>query len=299
MGELSDVHTKIVSAKAARTDVEVAVREHDKALKEALESPDTKTNAQRVTGAADKLKIALAVLVKAQDAFSKQFVTKERLDKLETALTDIAANSNSKPPEGSSKAVVAAILVPQIADDARAVAAANRVPATLPLIIMLNIERLRLEAATREVKSLEAEEELSQAIVDALLAQALQVHQNLTFLDSNAKDIAGLPVLAAFAKADTADTADKKEAMYTAAANYLDAIGRLDARYYRLEYMRIATIHERSLARSEVNAAQWESLIDSVVNQAAAHSAGGLKASDFYGLISALGIVWIGHGTNQ
>ena len=154
LGELKTVRTEQTAARASRTMAEVAVKDNDNALKEALGSPDTKSSAERVAGASLKLKNALVALTQAQDAFSKQFVAKERLDKLEKALTDIATNSSTKPPEGSSKAVVAAILLPQIADDASAISAADRIPPTLPLIIMLDIERLRLEAATRQVKSL-------------------------------------------------------------------------------------------------------------------------------------------------
>jgi len=230
-------------------------------------------------------------------------VAKQKVAKLEKALVAIASNTTGTPPEGATDAVVVAILLPRILDDARAISRAGRVPETLPLLIRLNLERLRLEAATREVKSLETQAELSQTIVDTLMEQAAQLEQELRFLENSpANSLAGGRLLDAFSEAEKLNGAapkDAKEALYRAATQYLDAIGRLDARYYRLEYMRIAAVHEQSLSRSEVNAAQWEALIDSTVKQAAQHAAGGLKASDFTGLIQALGILWIGHGTNK
>ena len=315
--ELAVVRAEIAVANATKTRVKTAVAAYKKALIDATGAADPKKATEKVAEAAKKLQDMLQVASQAQDAFSKELVSNERVKNIEKALGDIASNAAGTPPAGATSAVVAAVLLPQILDDAQAVARAGRVPATLPLVIRLSIERLRLDAATREVKSLQSQEELSQEIVNALTAQAFQLEEALRHLDNSpAKNIAQLPFPQAIAKAQDASSkvptvntgksgdskllaADLKEALYRSTTKYLDAIGRLDARYYRLEYMRIAAVHEQSLLRSEVNVAQWEALIDSTVKQAAQHAAGGLKASDLTGLISALGIVWIGHGTNK
>ena len=324
VGELAAIRAEIETARKSRNDAEAAIKAHEEAVKarnEATGDADKQKKAtDSVAEAAKKLQKALGVVAQAQDAFSKEIVAKERISKLEKALIDIASNAKGNPPEGATDAVVVAVLLPQILDDARAISRAGRVPETLPLLIRLNLERLRLEAATREVKSLEAQAELSQAIVDVLIEQAARLNQELDFLNTSpASNLASGSLLDAFSAAEAAardstsanakdgkpkadpkkDVASRKEALYRAAAQYLDAVGRMDARYYRLEYMRIAAVHEQSLSRSEVNAAQWEALIDSTVKQAAQHAAGGLKASDFTGLIQALGILWIGHGTNK
>jgi hypothetical protein len=314
VNEFETVRAEIAAAKATRASTATAVKAYEAAVENASEAADPEKAAKKVKDAAAKLAVALKAAARAEDAFSKELVSKERIKALEKTLIDIASNAEGKPPKNASDAIVAGALLPQIADDAREIVRAGRVPETLPLVIRLNIERLRLEAATREVKSLEAQLDLSEAIVDELALQGFQLEEALRHLDhSPARDLAALSLPNAFAAIEKAPgkglnvanpkpdpaAADKREALYRAAAQYLDAIGRLDARYYRLEYMRIAAIHEQSLSRSEVYAAQWESLIDSTVKQAAQHTAGGIKASDLTGLISALGIVWIGHGTNQ
>jgi hypothetical protein len=102
-------------------------------------------------------------------------------------------------------------------------------------------------------------------------------------------------VLAAFGSSDK----NKKEQLYDGAARYLDALNRLEARRYKLEYMRLAATHELSLTYSEVNLKQWEALIGTTVTQVADYSAGGIKAEDITNLINAAALIYIGVGVNK
>ena len=203
VGELAELREAIELARESRTKVQEAIEEHEEALAAATRETDKQTAAGKVAQTAKKLKDALEAAAAAQDAFSKEIVAKEKVAKLEKALVAIASNTTGTPPEGATDAVIVAILLPRILDDARAISRAGGVPETLPLLIRLNLERLRLEAATREVKSLEAQAELSQAIVESLMEQAAQLEQELKFLDNSpAKSLAGGGLLDAFSEAE-------------------------------------------------------------------------------------------------
>ncbi|HET9645571.1 MAG TPA: hypothetical protein VFP68_19940, partial [Burkholderiaceae bacterium] len=239
-----------------RLEYEAARGEYEMALAESTSLPSA---AERVSTAADKLNKAVSALDAAQDALSAQFLSNERIDSLDAFVQAVTeAKADGSVPERANKATVAFILLPGLIDDARASLAQARKPLALPLLIRRNHERLKLEAATREIEARRAIVRLSMEIVEADYERAVQL-----WLASRDLDVPGVKALHGRRCIEAFSTAgpNEKELMYMSAARYLDTLNRLTARRYRLEYLRVAAWHELALAYAEVDMKQWQSLI--------------------------------------
>ena len=257
----------------------------------------TGASVQKIGHEAERLCRAMLALEAADDAFSTQLLSKERLDSLEKFVTAVTQSTgDGKVPEGAGKAATAFILLPKLVDDARASLVAAKMPLAMPLLIRRNIEQLKLEGATKEIALLETRVQLSAAITDALYLEAVQLWQASSKLGATGMiGVLSVPVAKAFFSA----TEDQKEQLFYATAQYLDAINRLEAKWRKLEYQRIATFHEISLSYAEVNLKQWSSLIGSAVDQVAESAGDGIKPENVTALINSLGILWIGRGVNK
>ena len=268
-----------------------AVKEYDKAIAVSQTTPEAAKAVQDAKANFDK---ALAALEKAQDALSVSFLSKERIKSIEKLVVAITETTpGDKLPADTDKATVAFLLIPGLIDDARQALAHAKTPLAIPLLMRRNYEQLNLEAANRDIASREATVRLSRDIVVALYQQALQIRMAYNQLDNtNIKKYYADTASDAFSKPPP----DDRELIYSAAALYLDALNRLDAKRYKLEYMRIAAIHERSLAYAEVNMQQWQSLIGVTVDQVADFNAGGIKPETIGNLINTVGILAIGAG---
>lgn len=279
---------------ALRQEYLAAKLAHEQAIKSAAAPPET---ADKVAKAVERLGKAVDALEKADDAFSIQLLSKERLESLDQFVTTVTQSAaDGKVPEGAGQAATAFILLPKLVDDARASLAAAKMPLAMPLLIRRNIEQLKLEGATREIALLETRVQLSMAIADAQYQQAVQLWRASTKLNTaGMAAVRTMPVATAFSSASR----DQKEQLYHATAQYLDAINRLEAKWRKLEYQRIATFHEVALSYAEINLKQWSSLIGSAVDQVAESAASGIKSEDVTSLINSLGILWIGNGVNK
>lgn len=306
-GEIARAVERRNSDSAALTNAKLAAKSLRLTYKDALAAYNSAANVADKSPAAvakvgetlENLKKALNALDAAQDAFSIQFLAKERLDSLDKFVTAVTQSStDGKLPQGADKATIAFVLLPQLVDDARKSLAEAKKPLAVPLLIRRNYEQLRLEAATREIAARETMVRLSKELVEILYEQAVQVWMAKNSFD--VKNVAqalkpDMPMLDAF----EVKNPEAREALYSASARYLDAVNRLDARRYKLEYMRIAAQHELQLAYSEVNAKQWEALIGATVDQVASVSAGGIKAESVAAMLNTIGILWIGQGVNK
>ena len=261
---------------------------------------DLKKSAKdRTETALVKLKEATAKLSTATDALSIQFLSKERLDSLNAFVDAVTqAGVSGKLPNDANKATVAFVLFPTLVDDAKKSLTDAKAPLALPLLIQRNMAQLQLEAITREVAARDAMQRISQAVVDAIFIQARQLvlaKSEFTSIAQKNEGIESKSVAAAFSSA----TGTTKQSLYRGAAFYLDALNRLEARRYKLEYQYIAAEHELQLAYAEVNAKQWASLIGSTVDQVAAASAGGIKPDSVVALLNTFGVFYIGRGVNK
>lgn len=277
-----------------KTAYQVALAAYKQALSESEATPESQ---DKVKAALARLDQAVAALGSASDALSARFLSKERLDALDSFVDAVTeSKGDGSVPEGANKATVAFILLPGLLDDARQSLAAARKPLALPLLMRRNHERLKLEAATREIEARQAKLRLSKEIVETLYEQAVA----LWLADRDLATV-GVKALHArkFTEAFSAAGANEKELLYHSASRYLDVLNRLSARRYRLEYLRIATSHELSLAYAEINARQWQSLIGATVEQVAAYGASGIKAESVSSLLNTIGVFWIANGVNQ
>lgn len=303
-GAMKTAHLRYMSdieqTAAAKASLSVQAAEYKAAVKaytDALTSSDADAST-KTTNAFTRLKSAIKALESAPDAWSRQFISKERLDSLNNFVDAVTqASKDGKLPEGANKATVAFVLFPKLVDDANKSLSDAKAPLALPLLIQRNYEQLQLEAVTREVTVREAMLRISGAVVDIIFDQARQLAIAKRELDEveNLKEVKGQSTANAFK-----NTPPKyRTPLYRGTALYLDALNRLEARRYKLEYQYIAAHHELQLAYAEVNAKQWSSLIGATVDQVAMASAGGVKPESVVALLNMLGILYIGYGVNK
>lgn len=248
-----------------------------------------------VNAAAEKVRSAVAALQGSSSPYAARLLAEERLQAiadLAQAITESAPGRTEPATAGKTARTVA--LLPGLADDVRSAIAQSRKPLALPLLIRKNFEQLNLEAAKRDIAAREEIVRLSHELVIVLYQQAQQLWLAGQELQQTS-DLHGRTVVDAFSNGTTR----QRETLYAAAARYLDAINRLDAKRYILEYRRVAAHHEKTLAYAEVNARQWKSLIDTSVNQVADYSAGGLKPDQIANFLNTIGLLSIGVGVNK
>lgn len=258
----------------------------------------TDTFAAKAGAAAHKLCVAVEALDKAKDALSIQLLSKDRLDSLDKFVTTVTeAETDGKLPNDASKGAVAYVLLPKLVDDARDSLANAKKPLITPFLLRRDIEKLKLDGSTKEIEIRKTRVQFSSAIVDALFAQASQLKRALEQKDH----LGSLYTEKTAAEAYSSNKAkpEEKQALYMATALYLDAINRLWANKNKLEYQRISTFHEVSLAYAEVNLKQWNTLIGTSVDQVAESAGGGIKLESITALINTAGILYIGHGVNK
>jgi hypothetical protein len=261
-------------------------------------APDARA---RVDAAAARLQGVLAKLEKTQNALSAKFVTEARLAALEDALKTITTTEQGAlPGPESGNAVKALVLFPNLIDSTRSSLADARKPLVAPLLLQRDLEQLKLTAIKRDIAGQQAVIDFDVQLIEVLQTQSRQLLKASKLLKS--APLAADVSLAA-ALADTKDKSKeamaRKEGLYYATALYLDAVNRLDAKRYKLEYARIGAMHDRALAYAEVNMQQWQALIGASASQMGDFGASGIKAEQVNGLLNTLGILWIGNGVNK
>jgi hypothetical protein len=232
--------------------------------------------------------------------FAEKLVSEEKLKSLNDYFAAVTAYEPGKDfPDSASKAARATVLLPELADTIRTASASARKPLVAPYLLMRNHEQLKLEALTRDVNARQQIAARSYAICEAMAAELLQMQQAQRLLDlkSVGSRLGGRSVATILRGGADISTQDQRQVL-DAATRYLDTLGRLEPKRYKLEYERIASFHERTLAYSEINAQQWENLIGVSLSQLSEYGAGGLKREDIIGLLNALGIIYIGVGVN-
>ncbi len=291
-------HAALTAANASAAPLRKSYEEAAAAYKEAVKQASADTHADaNLSKALTKLSEAAAALDRATDPFSAELISSERLK----AIGDFAdAVTEGKPGESLSqsqkRAAMAFALLPGLMDEARASLASTRKPLALPLLMRSNHERLKLQAATKEIEARETMARLSRESLETLYETAVQLWLASETLNSDEiKPLHPIPATKAFLSGDPND----REQLFMAAIRYLDTLDRLSARRYKLEYSRIAASDQLALSYAEANVQQWGSLIGLTVEQVADASASGIKAEKVSALLDALGVLWIGHGVNK
>jgi hypothetical protein len=252
---------------------------------------------EKIAGAAGKLRKALDALLKLQDnfGFAREAVAKEKVNTLDQLLEKV--ESGADPGKDAGHVEIQALMLPKIADDLQAINALNKTTPKAELIIRRDIEKGRADAAALEVSYAEQRVALSKLILASRFEEALLVRSARKKLEPAIKSTA----LAAqtYTAALLGTSGKTKESLIGAAGDYLDAIGRQRSQTQRLETMKTAIAHERSIGYAENSAGQWSSLIGSVVGQTSEYAAGGQKFSEYKDLIQSLTLLWIGRGVNK
>ena len=288
----------LAAAKAAAAPLRKRYEDAAAAYRAAIErsTVDSKSS-EEVSAALTNLAEAAKALDAAQDPFSAELISSERLKAI-GAFADAASagKPGDKMSEDERKAVLAFVLIPELLDEARESLASAKKPLAVPLFIRSNHERLKLQAATKEIEARDTMVRLSKEALDTQYEMAVQLWLASNDLNSTeVRPLASQSATSAFLKGPP----DARERLFMAAVRYLDAVDRLSARRYKLEYMRIALSHQLALSYAETSVQQWGSLIGTTVDQVAAANASGIKAENISALINALGVVWIGHGVNK
>lgn len=279
-------------AQKAIASYKEAAQAYEEAVKANAASPKP---SEEVTKAAAKLKAVLNALVTAQDGFAKEAIAKERVDTLNDLLEKVERSKDPGADVGRTEVVV--LLLPKIADDAKALSDLTKTTPKDALLIRRDIERGRADAARIEVTYQEQRIALGRAHFNSRVEETILLQRaKSTLARTTGKDFAKKE----FPKAMAAATAKAdKVALYDGAARFLDAIGRQHAETRKLELLRIEATNERAINYAEINTRLWTSLIDSVVGQASDYSGGGIKTSDIKDLIQSIALLWIGSGVNK
>lgn len=289
-----DLNARKMEVQDLQVAYDIARDAYDRAVADASVDPHSDAN---VKAAAGRIHAVVLALEASSNPFAAKLLAEERLKSIDALAQAITEAQPGQPiPQGASKAATAFTAIPEFFDEARIALAEARKPLTVPLLIRRNYERLNLEAAKRHIAGLAAIADLSHALVLSLYRQATQLANADAAL--NRPDVKLVHNKALYDAFKTSGM-DVRAALYRAAALYLDAVNRLDAERYQIEYMRQAAHHDRALAYAEVNVKQWESLIGTTVDQVADYSASGFKPEQIANLLNTLGIFYIGRGVNK
>jgi hypothetical protein len=179
-------------------------------------------------------------------------------------------------------------------DEVRTAIASKKKPAAMSLLIQQDIDRLRLDAATREIALLETRVKLSRLVVDEIAREGVLLNKARTNLKKN-ESLLAKRMETVFGTA----TPDEKLTLYAALTNYADALGRYEPKWRKARAQRLSTYHEVALVYAEVNLKQWNSLIGTSVQQVNDSAAQGIKSESITNILNTLGILYIGHGVNK
>ena len=287
------------TAAGLKTVYDAEKKIYEEAARALLGNPEDADAKKKVAEALGKLQGLVDKIKAADDAFSTQVVSEERLASLDGFLKTYQDVTTGKEVVDGNKLAIALAVFPDVADKAKKALSDVEKPKLAPLAIQKNIELAKLEAARKDIA-------LRRQVVSELEARVVALDAQVQAIDSaldpfekdqrvqalsgeelfkvmTADDKAGLPV---------------RTKLWKATTRYLDAEGRLRAEAVKANYRVSALSHERALTYAESNINQWKALIDPSVELMAVYGAAGLKSSDLIALFNSLTLLWIGVGVN-
>ena len=260
---------------------------------DSLQNPQTAQ--EKVFNAAVTLCKATKALEGASDAFSIQLLSKDKIDSLDKFINSLTQTKPGDPvPAGADKGAAAFILIPKLVDDAKKEIAAAKMPLVTPFKLKRDLEKVKLDAATKEINLLNFRVAYSQSLVDAEYARAVQLYEAL-------KGLMGAPAVLPMKPTDAFAAKDEKARLnlFTSTALYLDAINRLRVNSANVRDQRIDTIHQVAVVHSEESLNQWRTLIGTSVDQVAESAALGVQPSTFDNIIKNILLLGIAVGVNK
>lgn len=290
------------AAQALAADLRAAQQNYQQAVDAAASSPSGDAG-QKVDELLEALKKVSDQVERAQNAIKTTIVSQQRLDSIKQFLAtydDVVADEGA--PAGSNRFAIAIALFPDLADKSRQALVDVQKPNLVPLIIQKNIELAKLEAARRDVARRRQALQILQRQVDNLLAQGEAYRQIQAGLASPAvrphRSAELRDFLQPYGDSASADLRTAKQAVWRAAARYLDVEGRQHAEFAKNRYRLSALEYEQAMTYAEASIDQWKGLIDPSVELMGDYGASGTKSSDIKGLIDSLMLLGIAIGVN-
>ena len=296
--EVTAIEDDVDRAQQLKDDYEAKKAAYTAAAEELLGNPSSTEAKTKVTDALKKLQALEDKFKKAQDAFSTEFIAKERLASLDAFLKTYQDVTTGKAVVDGNKIAIALAVFPDIGDKAKKALADVEKPKLVSLAIQKNIELAKLDAAQKDIalrRQVVAELESQVAALDAQV-QALNSALD-PFADPAVAGMLGKKLVDVMTAKDGGGLVARTK-LWKATTRYLDAEGRLRAEVGKSEYRISALSHERALTYAESNITQWKALIDPSVDLMAAYGAAGLKTSDLIALFNSLTLLWIGAGVH-
>jgi hypothetical protein len=288
-----------------RSNYKAALAEYERAASLLVVNPTE--NRDKVDAALKRLGDLAQDLKNADDAFSLEFLSEERIASLDRFLSTYSDVVAGKGTEGGNRAAIALAVFPDLIDKARVALKDLEKPNLVPLVLQKNLEQTKLEAAQRDIQTRTRLISLRQAHVDGLTAQARAYKAADDALNAKGvtQRLATLKLREAMKPVSDKEVTDdpdglfeSKQKLWKATALYLDAQGRLRANVGKTRYRVTALERERTLTYAESNVNQWKALIDPSVELMGAYGASGVKSSDIQSLFNSLTLLWIGVGVN-
>lgn len=281
-----------------RNEYTAALKAHEDALKSLREGGDARG---RLEKAAKRLQDVIPKLEKAQDLFSKEFVTKKKIESISAFTALLGDRSKDQETlEGSSKAAATLVFFSTWADETQKSLSAAQEPELAPLLLERDLLKVNLDGLSKQADILKFRKENRE---QKLAVQSRQVSQLVRALPvlrgSTLSNRTADAIFLAGSKGLTQEQNDARDALLTGLGLYADTIGRLDAESRKLDVQHRAARHEEILALAEENVGQWNVVIGGAVGQLVDFGASGVRPEQISALINSLSLLWIGSGVNK
>ena len=228
-----------------------------------------------------------------------------------SASTASSSSGDKVPPS-----VAAIVTVTRLVDDIHDYTHAAETAKQLPLQLMAEQERLKLQAAQAVTAERAAQVALLQQIVTNLEGQADELYLAMGYLTAVNQALPKDPAHVVNNQCEEekweadwrrrtytllfcAQTSAVKLPLLQATVDYFDVIQRLDTEYLQLQYARLDAMDREVVALDDANLLRWQALVTPTVNGLSDYYASGITPQTFANLISAVSLVWIGHGVNK
>lgn len=269
---------------------------------------------EKVASAVRKLAKLPDLVEKSNNAFGIELLSQARINSINkflssyTTATDLSKTSDQKVD--LNKTAIALAVFPDLIKKAEDSVKDLQKPNLVPLLQEKEFEQTRLAAAQREIEIRKQKIQLKQARLEVLMAQLVAYEDARAGLSKETiRDNAKMSMIDAVdpskstpsmlsGKASSDQGLDFRASIYRAAAQYLDAEGRLRAENGKLLYQITALEYEKSLSYAETSLNQWKVLIEPSIDLMAQYGASGLKSTDITNAINSAMLLLIAIGVN-
>lgn len=273
-----------------------ALDAHTKAANALKTSPHALKDVQDAAAKLEQVAQALSQAStddKGKNVYTLRFLSQARADSLQQFLATVADAKPDQPlSKDASKAAVALVLLPNLFDETQKGLAEAKTPTLTPLVLRMQYEKIRYDAATRDISAQEARVAL---LNQKLALQTEQAQLYVKAMSGFDKQFANKTLEESLG---SEGNKDRKNSLLNGTGAYLDADTRVEGEVIKVQYRMDYAAHERAIAYAEANASQWQALIGSSVDQLSDYGTSGVKPEMLISLFNSLTLLWIGMGVN-